>query len=164
MNILRSRFRSSIEIHFVFFNKKFSTYSNAAVSDSPKALAVFAVFAHSTSTSGHPFFDFTEKLSFVKKADSVHSIDFNQLPFHELIPLNGGYYTYEGSLTTPPCSEIVIWFILNDSLQISSKYMLKFRSILNHKGKPVLQNARGLVKPNKRKIYSQLRNVFVDVC
>lgn len=153
-----------MEMHLVFFNKKFNSYSNAAASDDPKALAVLAVFGVSTSKPGHPFFAFTEKLNFIEKADSESSIDFNRISFHEIIPLKGGYYTYEGSLTTPPCSEIVTWLIMKDYLEISSKYLLKFRNILDHKGKQVLNNNRGLLKVNERKIQSQFKNVFVDAC
>lgn len=151
-------------MHIVFYNKKFDSYSAATESDDPKALVVFAVFVDSSRHFSHSFFDFTENLHFVKKADSVYLHHFEGLRFNSLIPLSGGYYTYEGSLTTPPCSEIVTWILLKDHLKISSKYMPLFRSILDHKSKPVKHNYRGLFKVNGRKIYSQSRDAFVDIC
>jgi carbonic anhydrase len=30
----------------------------------------------------------------------------------KLLPRDKGYYTFQGSLTTPPCSEEVRWFVL----------------------------------------------------
>lgn len=38
------------------------------------------------------------------------------------------YYHYLGSLTTPPCSEIVNWYVLANPLKISSKQLAKFTS------------------------------------
>jgi carbonic anhydrase len=36
-----------------------------------------------------------------------------------LPPRQGNYYTYSGSLTTPPCSEGVRWFVLKDPVFVS---------------------------------------------
>lgn len=47
-----------------------------------------------------------------------------------LIPSNRKYSTYEGSLTTPPCSEVVDWYVLNKSMGISMEQMEEFQQIL----------------------------------
>lgn len=36
-----------------------------------------------------------------------------------LLPESHAYYTYEGSLTTPPCTEGVRWFVLQEPLEAS---------------------------------------------
>lgn len=38
-----------------------------------------------------------------------------------LIPEDGGYWTYKGSLTTPPCAECATWIIFKTPLEISSE-------------------------------------------
>jgi carbonic anhydrase len=44
------------------------------------------------------------------------------------------YATYEGSLTTPPCTERVRWFILLDSVQVSAQQVLELMSFGNSEG------------------------------
>ncbi len=47
------------------------------------------------------------------------------------------YYTYPGSLTTPPCSETVTWFVLHEYAQLSSEQFDAFRHILGNNFRPV---------------------------
>ena len=46
------------------------------------------------------------------KADAT--IDLNTL-----LPPKLGYYRYPGSLTTPPCAEIVEWLLLTDPVEVA---------------------------------------------
>jgi carbonic anhydrase len=39
-----------------------------------------------------------------------------------LLPAERGYYHYEGSLTTPPCSQSVDWILLARHLEVASRY------------------------------------------
>lgn len=42
------------------------------------------------------------------------------------------YYSYEGSLTTPPCSEGVRWFVAKDVITVSNESLKKLRSIIGN--------------------------------
>lgn len=46
-----------------------------------------------------------------------------------IIPFNKDYITYQGSLTTPPCTESVIWIISPYPSYISVEQIVKFRKI-----------------------------------
>jgi len=43
--------------------------------------------------------------------------------------LQGDYYRYHGSLTTPPCSEVVKWFVFKNSLSMSQEQFDSFKMI-----------------------------------
>jgi carbonic anhydrase len=47
------------------------------------------------------------------------------------------YFTYTGSLTTPPCSEGVTWIILKRRAPISSVQYEEFRKILGNNFRPI---------------------------
>jgi len=56
----------------------------------------------------------------------------------ELLPANTkSYTTYPGSLTTPPCSEIVTWLVLNEPVQMSAEQIDAFRKIVDNNNRPV---------------------------
>lgn len=56
---------------------------------------------------------------------------------HDLLPTEDDYFTYGGSLTTPPCSEIVTWFVMKTPIEASPEQIQKFRTILNENNRPV---------------------------
>jgi carbonic anhydrase len=39
-------------------------------------------------------------------------------------------YTYDGSLTTPPCSEAVAWFVVEEPLAVSVEQYKSFKEIM----------------------------------
>ena len=54
-----------------------------------------------------------------------------------LLPTDRGYYTFEGSLTTPPCTEGVRWFVLKTPLKISDDEVAAFGKIYPLNARPV---------------------------
>lgn len=64
----------------------------------------------------------------------------------EVLPENQGYYTYEGSLTTPPCTEGIKWFILKEPIGVSIKLINDLKKLMP------IDNYRGIQKLNGRQI------------
>jgi carbonic anhydrase len=54
-----------------------------------------------------------------------------------LLPSQTGYYTFAGSLTTPPCSESVTWFVLKNPSEISKTEIAAFGKIFPHDARPI---------------------------
>jgi len=46
-----------------------------------------------------------------------------------LLPADRGYWTYEGSLTTPPCTEGVRWFVFEQELSLSRDQLRAFADL-----------------------------------
>jgi carbonic anhydrase len=56
---------------------------------------------------------------------------------NRLLPDRTTSYRYDGSLTTPPCSEGVKWIILTTPIQLSAKQIAAFRDIVKDNNRPV---------------------------
>jgi carbonic anhydrase len=54
-----------------------------------------------------------------------------------LLPKNRAYYTFPGSVTTPPCSEGVTWFVLVHQTELSGSQIVRFGKIYNSNARPV---------------------------
>ena len=57
----------------------------------------------------------------------------------DLLPDTHGYYHYRGSLTTPPCSEGINWFVMQDVVTLSQRAIAKFHSVVGENARPVQQ-------------------------
>jgi carbonic anhydrase len=55
----------------------------------------------------------------------------------EFWPMPTRFYRYEGSLTTPPCSEGVQWVVMADKLQLSADQIAELASHLHDNNRPV---------------------------
>jgi carbonic anhydrase len=62
-----------------------------------------------------------------------------------LLPSNRGYYFYSGSLTTPPCSEIVDWMVLSRPIKVAMADIDTFAKLYPANARPVQKLERRLV-------------------
>jgi len=72
------------------------------------------------------------------------SLDLNQL-----LPEKRGYYTYMGSLTTPPCSEGVLWLVMQQPVQISAQQVAIFSRLYRNNARPVQPSNGRLIKESR---------------
>lgn len=54
-----------------------------------------------------------------------------------LLPKDYSYYSYDGSLTTPPCTERVKWAVLTTPVSLSMEQIVRFRSVIHGNNRPV---------------------------
>lgn len=54
-----------------------------------------------------------------------------------LFPNDKSYFNYNGSLTTPPCSEVVDWYVLKTPVTASKEQIEQFSKILHNNYRPV---------------------------
>ena len=54
-----------------------------------------------------------------------------------LLPRNRAAYRYDGSLTTPPCSEGVKWIVIREPVELSKAQIMAFSAILWKNNRPV---------------------------
>lgn len=118
-------------------------------------------------------FAFTDRMRELTRATSFFDFDFKGL---DILPRNlNEFYEFNGSLTTPPYSEITTWIVYPETMYISSKqvqncrhktaifltlkyYLIffqlqQFRTILNDKNSKILANSRALQSLGNRIVY-----------
>jgi carbonic anhydrase len=55
----------------------------------------------------------------------------------DLLPSDRGYFTFSGSLTTPPCSEDVTWFVLKSTSSLSPGQLAAFSKLYSNNARPI---------------------------
>uniref|UniRef100_A0A665X7U6 Carbonic anhydrase n=2 Tax=Echeneis naucrates TaxID=173247 RepID=A0A665X7U6_ECHNA len=113
------------ELHLVHWNTKYPSFGEAA--SQPDGLAVVGVFLQIGN----------ENASLQKVLDAFDTIrtkgkqaSFENFNPATLLPSCLDYWTYDGSLTTPPLLESVTWIVCKEPISVSSGQMAKFRSLL----------------------------------
>jgi len=68
------------------------------------------------------------------------------LDLNGLLPAERGYFTYMGSLTTPPCSEGVLWMVMRNPVSISAEQIGIFSRLYPMNARPVQSASGRLIK------------------
>ncbi|GMR04434.1 MAG: carbonic anhydrase family protein [Thermodesulfobacteriota bacterium] len=111
---------SDIEMHLVHKNKKGElAVVGVLIEKGPQNKAYEGIWANLPAKKG--------KEMVVK--GKVNAID--------LTPAKKSYYSFSGSLTTPPCSENVAWFLLKTPVKLSPAQIKAFRKIMKGDNRPV---------------------------
>lgn len=61
--------------------------------------------------------------------DAENDVDVTYNPLN-LLPADKSYYHYVGSLTTPPCTEGVQWYVMKKPIEASAEQIAKFSEIM----------------------------------
>lgn len=146
------------EIHLLHYNKKYGSVTNALLnSDGIASVAVFFELAEEATNDGsyrnsrfiHPL------LSITKFNSTITLSGKNTFTIKQLIRKRvTDFYSYKGSVTTPPCSQVVKWIIAKKSVKIYPSELAVFRSLMKSDGTKLNQNFRPLQELNNRTVYS----------
>ncbi len=68
------------------------------------------------------------------------------LDLNAMLPAQRGYFTYMGSLTTPPCSEGVLWMVMKNPVPISTEQIGIFSRLYPMNARPIQAASGRLIK------------------
>ena len=66
-----------------------------------------------------------------------------------LLPTGKTYYTYMGSLTTPPCTEGVLWLVMKQPIQVSPEQISIFSRLYKNNARPIQSAGGRLIKEGR---------------
>ncbi|MBF6641977.1 carbonic anhydrase family protein [Flavobacterium sp. J49] len=98
-------------------------------------LAVIAIMLNATSATDNTFIQ-----SYLQNFPSEEDIEVatsTSLNLNAILPANKNYYTYTGSLTTPPCSQGLKWIILKEKMAVSSSQLNAFQERHDINARPI---------------------------
>lgn len=68
------------------------------------------------------------------------------LDMNDLLPTRRDYFTYMGSLTTPPCNEGVLWMVMKEPVQASGAQLALFSRLYPMNARPIQANSGRVIK------------------
>ncbi|XP_041367063.1 carbonic anhydrase-like [Gigantopelta aegis] len=136
-------FKFDGEIHLIHYNQKYGSFDNAVTKlDGLVVIGVFLQFQR--------FYRFL-----------LLGADWKKEAFYDprqLLPLQKDFLVYQGSLTTPPCSESVRHIVMRYPINISSQNLQALRQLPNNEGSPISQYTN--VRPLQGRLYRRVDTNF----
>jgi carbonic anhydrase len=71
------------------------------------------------------------------------------IDINPLLPASRGYFTFMGSLTTPPCTEDVLWIVFKEPRQVSAEQLAMFRRLYPPNARPVQPGFGRIIKESR---------------
>ncbi|KAL0985207.1 hypothetical protein UPYG_G00154100 [Umbra pygmaea] len=120
--------RTAAELHVVHYNSEL--YPNMSVAKTqPDGLAVLGVLIETGEEANPAFWNILNYLVHIRHAGQ--SVSIPAFDIQSLLPSNlGRYYLYNGSLTTPPCFQSVLWTLFTETIKISRTQLTKMETVL----------------------------------
>lgn len=136
-----------MEAHLVHYNSKYKNFADAV--DKPDGLAVTGFFIQASGKTDCPEFKkITDGIERIQKPQSTTRLGADCLTFLQNQELRKHYFTYKGSLTTPPFYESVTWIVYRTPIYVSEHQVAVFRTLLGSDGKKcIVNNYRDVQQP-----------------
>jgi len=119
------------EIHIVHYNTKYNSAGDAF--DKEDGLAVLGMLVK-VGDKEHPELQkICEKLAEVENPHDKTQLE-TAVDVGALLPKNRSFYTYPGSLTTPPLYESVTWTLFSEPIEVSRSQLAAMRNLKTGSG------------------------------
>ncbi|XP_056098634.1 carbonic anhydrase 4a [Rhinichthys klamathensis goyatoka] len=141
-----------MELHIVHMKDRYNRLEDAL--KDPSGVAVLGFFYEESSSSNKKYDLFTTALRSVQNTNgntTLRKISLNQLILSEGNMTN--YYRYDGSLTTPGCTEAVVWTVFENAIPLHGEQLRAFSTLKFHDGKPMVETFRPVQPRNSRVVY-----------
>jgi len=132
-----------MEMHLVHYKDSFPSFGEAVAEDLPDSLSVVAIFFEvSDRDEEGDFSETAEQMKEIEEAQSSVEFRPNQIfPFLKDLDLES-VHRYQGSLTTPPCNQIIEWIVVRKPLKIGRNQINDFRNLKDRSSQPLVDNFR----------------------
>ncbi|XP_047463856.1 carbonic anhydrase 4a [Mugil cephalus] len=141
-----------MELHIVHMKHEYTDLTTAL--KDPEGIAVLGFFYERSNSANRKYEPIINSLKSIKSTSFNTSLP--PISLTQLIPSEQNltsYYRYKGSLTTPGCSEAVIWTVFENPIPLSMEQLAAFSELQFHEGKRMVGNFRPVQPLNGRQVY-----------
>ncbi|CAD6185223.1 unnamed protein product [Caenorhabditis auriculariae] len=118
--------------------------------EDPNMLAVIGVFLE-IGDDGSALAQEEQVLSRLQYNNSSAYVE--NIVLADKLPINrNSFFRYSGSLTTPPCSEVVTWTVFPQPIQVTEEQLDLFRNVEDPYRRPIVRNFRPVQELYDREI------------
>jgi carbonic anhydrase len=115
------------------FNKGYPMEMHLVHVSADKKLAVVGVMIAPGGNGGHPL----DKLALPAKKGATAQLAGGKIDPGTLLPTHRSHFRFEGSLTTPPCSEGVAWHMMITPIRLKAATIKRFQAIMGANNRPL---------------------------
>lgn len=148
-------FQFPLELHLVHFNVKYGSASEAM--KYKDGLAVIGIYYEVSPTPNEDINVVVDALKNVRLSDHKGTSLQQPVVLSRFLPrLTRHYYRYQGSLTTPPCSEAITFTLMTTTVPISEEQLQQFRLLRtgsDESSSPLVDNFRPTFPLNGRRVF-----------
>ncbi|XP_018342531.1 PREDICTED: carbonic anhydrase 1-like [Trachymyrmex septentrionalis] len=146
-----------MEMHAVFYKEDYKSFKEAL--NYSDGLAILA-YLYEVSPQPNPTYEpIVKVLPDIEKKDMGKVLQEPLLLESIFVPdiaKMQDYFTYSGSLTTPPCLEVAKWIDFKDHQQLSHDQLAAFRDIRNWEGNKLTHNFRPVQPLEDREVFHNI--------
>ncbi|XP_055797523.1 carbonic anhydrase 4-like isoform X2 [Salvelinus fontinalis] len=141
-----------MELHIVHMKQQHSNLGDAL--KDPSGVAVLGFFYEESLSENRKYDPIVKALQSIRTTHAQATL--SAVSLEQLIPPQQNltnYYRYKGSLTTPNCTESVVWTVFEKPIPLSKNQLLKFSELQFKDGKDMVDTFRPVQPLNRRVVY-----------